>query len=233
VKCEIPDCQGKAQGKGLCGKHYMRLRRTGDANVVRQPGVPGSSRKHPLYGAWAGMVNRCHNPNNSSFSTYGAVGIYVCQRWRTGENGMTGFECYLADMGERPEAHTLDRIEATGPYAPGNCRWATATVQRANLSVAGKIRASVLGSKAKRKRAYSPLGRKIEQHATARGESLSRLSDRLGFAAPSFLFSVCCGLKKPSPRLRNLLMEDGFAWPSDEAKVHRTSGPLTKMEIIQ
>lgn len=89
--------------------------------------------KHPLYRAWAGMVNRCRNPNNSSYGRYGARGIYVCDRWRT-------FENFLADMGERPEGMTLDRIDPTGPYAPGNCRWADITTQRRNISADGDRR---------------------------------------------------------------------------------------------
>jgi len=87
-----------------------------------------------MYGAWAGMVNRCHNPNNSSYDRYGARGIVVCDRWRT------DFAAFLADMGERPDGMTLDRIDPAGPYAPDNCRWATPTVQRQNITEAGRER---------------------------------------------------------------------------------------------
>lgn len=93
-----------------------------------------------MYGAWGAMVNRCHNPNNASFPRYGAMGVTVCDRWRFGQDGQTGFECFLSDMGERPEGKTLDRIEATGPYDPANCRWATPKEQRANLSSDGDKR---------------------------------------------------------------------------------------------
>jgi hypothetical protein len=36
--CSIQGCAGKAIAKGLCSKHYMRLRRTGDATKVTKPG---------------------------------------------------------------------------------------------------------------------------------------------------------------------------------------------------
>ncbi len=127
MTCLINGCEtaGKMT-KGLCLKHYRRLNRTGDPNVVRPPGIPGNTRKHFMYGAWAGMVNRCHNPKNTSYGRYGAKGVTVCDRWRK------SFADFLADMGERPEGMTLDRKNPLGPYEPDNCRWATKVQQRAN-----------------------------------------------------------------------------------------------------
>jgi hypothetical protein len=38
--CSIEGCDGKAIAKGLCAKHYMRLRRTGDPGSERKRGRP-------------------------------------------------------------------------------------------------------------------------------------------------------------------------------------------------
>lgn len=71
------------------------------------------------------MRSRCFNPRFEGFKYYGARGIDVCERWAS-------FANFIADMGERPEGHSLDRIDCDGNYEPGNCRWATPKVQRMN-----------------------------------------------------------------------------------------------------
>jgi hypothetical protein len=135
LECKIDGCENASHTLGMCRKHYMRTYRRGSPNIALKPGVPGEGRRqHFMYNAWAGMINRCHNPNNSSYERYGARGVYVCQRWRD------DFLNFLADMGERPDGMTLDRIKPHGPYEPDNCRWATPAEQRANRTPEGDAR---------------------------------------------------------------------------------------------
>jgi hypothetical protein len=53
--CKITGCQGKVVAQGLCAKHYMRKRRTGDPAKTSKPGRPREQNIH-LYFAkdvWA------------------------------------------------------------------------------------------------------------------------------------------------------------------------------------
>jgi hypothetical protein len=108
----------------------------------------GSMHRHPLYNTWRGMLERCHSPNAQTYSRYGAKGIFVFEEWRNKsrhpeiKRWSLGFCLFLdyvgIELGEKPEGHSLDRINTKEGYVPGNLRWADASLQKKNQKVKNK-----------------------------------------------------------------------------------------------
>lgn len=75
------------------------------------------------------MLARCASTNSKRYVRYAGRGITVCSHW------LHSYENFLADMGERPLGHSLDRIDNNGNYEPANCKWSTRSEQSRNTCV--------------------------------------------------------------------------------------------------
>ena len=108
-----------------------------------QQGKNNSNYKHgmartPEYKSWQSMVQRCTNPGNRDFKNYGGRGIRVCDRWKA-------FPNFYADMGDRPEGLTIERIDNDKGYSPGNCKWVTCFEQNQNQRMDSANKTGVVG----------------------------------------------------------------------------------------
>lgn len=89
-------------------------------------GYSAGGKKRSEYKIWGEMIRRCHKPKSWNFKNYGERGISVCDRWRFGEGGLAAFECFIADMGDRPtDRHSIDRNDNSKGYSKENCAWVT------------------------------------------------------------------------------------------------------------
>lgn len=72
------------------------------------------------------MRQRCNNPKNNQYKSYGGRGIKFQDSWND-------FKNFIEDMGKRPsDNHTLERKNVNGNYCKDNCIWMLAQFQNWN-----------------------------------------------------------------------------------------------------
>ncbi len=80
----------------------------------------------PEYQAWNHMMLRCYNEWHPAYKNYGGRGIKVHPEWHD-------FKKFYEYIGPRPSrTHSLERINNSKEYEPGNVTWDTAYVQQNN-----------------------------------------------------------------------------------------------------
>jgi len=95
--------------------------------------------KTKVYNAWQNIKERCHNPDNPSYPVYGGAGIVLP------ESFINDFMAFYVEVGNPPDETrdwSIDRIDYTKNYEPGNLRWATSRQQAQNK---GKLSSNTSG----------------------------------------------------------------------------------------
>lgn len=89
-------------------------------------GQAPNAKRTPTYNSWQNMLQRTTNPKAPVWKWYGGRGITLEDpRWRE-------FDSFYADMGERPDGMTLERVNNERGYCKANCTWATRAEQAQN-----------------------------------------------------------------------------------------------------
>jgi len=112
-----------------CGKVCWTMR----DNIIRGSTKScGCKKGYHLHGAtktaehnaWIGLRYRCNNRDCPEYHNYGGRGVRVV---------FASFKEFVTDIGPRPTPrHSVDRIENSGNYAPGNVKWSTPKEQSRN-----------------------------------------------------------------------------------------------------
>lgn len=91
----------------------------------------GATAEHAAdYERWKSMKKRCTNPKDKYYHRYGGRGIKVCSEW---EHDFDAYREYIQSLPHYGEpGYTLDRIDNSKDYEPGNLRWATPKEQANN-----------------------------------------------------------------------------------------------------
>lgn len=105
-----------------CGCLFRDTRR----DIRLKHGHSADGKVSRLHRAWQNMKSRCYR-NAPINHQYKARGIEVCVEWRD------NFEAFADYLGPPPSsAHSVDRIDNSKNYEPGNVRWATKKEQGNN-----------------------------------------------------------------------------------------------------
>ena len=103
--CQVHNCNDIEVAKGLCDKHYRRLKRHGTTDdTVGRKFVEGDlASRHPLYETWR-TITRVNG------------GKDVCEEWKEISN-------FVKDVGERVLNSQFKRRDSSLPYSKENCYW--------------------------------------------------------------------------------------------------------------
>lgn len=105
--CTVPGCTDhqKTLKSGLCERHLFRFSRHGTVEQPRNADW-GARESHPLYQSYQWHRRKPHG---------------ICQEWAN------DFWLFVGVVGERPDKHTLRKIDASKPLGPDNWYWKEST----------------------------------------------------------------------------------------------------------
>jgi|SRR5262245_41650378 len=111
--------RGLSKSCGCAAREALRRRNWKHGHAVR-------GQHTRAYDAWQHLKQRCTNPNNKDYASYGGRGLGIYLDYRD------DFLAFFANVLDAPDGLSLDRIDNNRGYELNNMRWADAVTQRAN-----------------------------------------------------------------------------------------------------
>ncbi|AMW62697.1 HNH endonuclease [Bacillus phage DIGNKC] len=91
-------------------------------------GLSSSKENRTAYDRWHNMISRCYNEKSHRFSSYGAIGVTVCDRWLNFSNYLEDFtkiDGYDKDNLNNLEIDKDTKVRGNKVYSLETCRFIT------------------------------------------------------------------------------------------------------------
>lgn len=117
----------------FCGKEFKSIYTALKSGHTRSCGCLGNKygdlSKDSRYKNWKAMIQRTTNPNHKAYKHYHEIikGTVIDKSWVERPEG------FFKEIGEKPKGnYTIDRIDNSKGYIPGNVKWSSKREQQMN-----------------------------------------------------------------------------------------------------